>query len=290
MRIVLLSDTHVAARAGAFNANVQAALQWIRVARPDLVIHLGDITADAVAADGELEFAARQFESVAAPLYFLPGNHDIGDNPAAPGRTAEPPLSSARLSEYRNVLGSDWWSIRRGGWHIIGLNASLFATADAEEERQFAWLESQLAHGTGPLGVLLHKPLFRDGRADREIHDRYVPWEVRERLLRMLEARDLRFVLSGHTHQARRLQVDSVEHIWVPSTSFCIPDALQEPIGTKIVGVGVLDLGHNADGGTYRFEFVSPPGVMRHNLLDHPEVYPVVAQLRAKLGSAADAL
>ncbi|HEY0339356.1 MAG TPA: metallophosphoesterase, partial [Steroidobacteraceae bacterium] len=281
MKIVLLSDTHVAARAHAFNANLRAVLDWVRTLQPDLIVHLGDITADGVAEDGELEFAARQFDSVEAPLYFLPGNHDIGENPAAPGRHADPPLSLARLSEYRNVLGSDWWTIRRAGWQLIGLNASLFATADPEEERQFAWLEAQLAQGDGALGVLLHKPLFRAGRADREIHDRYVPWETRERLLRMLETRNLRFVFSGHTHQARRLQVGAVEHIWVPSTSFYIPDALQEPIGTKIVGVGILELGGRETGhGTYQFEFVSPAGVIRHNLFDHPEVYPVIKELR----------
>lgn len=288
MKIALLSDTHVATRAPAFNANLNAVLAWFRLTRPDLVIHLGDITADGVEADGELEFAARLFDSVEPPLYFLPGNHDIGDNPAAPGRATAKPFDPARLCEYRNILGSDWWSIRRGGWQLIGLNASLFATADAEEQRQFAWLEAQLAQDAGPVGVLVHKPLFRAGRADREIHDRYVPWESRERLLRMLETRDLRFVLSGHTHQARRLHEGAVEHIWIPSTSFCIPDAFQEPIGAKIVGVGVLDL--DSDRRTYRFEFVCPAGVTRHNLFDHPEVYPVVAEMRARLGGAVDEL
>lgn len=283
LKIILLSDTHVAPRAPAFNANVSAILEWLRTSPADLVVHLGDITADGVIHGDELEFAARLFEPVAPPLYFLPGNHDIGDNPAGPQRPADPPLDPARLSEYRNVLGSDWWSIQRGGWQIIGLNALLFGTGDVEEQRQFQWLQAQLAQSHAPLGVLLHKPLFRNGPEDREIHDRYVPWAARERLLHSLRTRDLRFVISGHAHQARRARIGEVEHIWLPSTAFCIPDVLQEPIGEKMVGVGVLDLD---SATTYRFGFFVPPGVLNHNLLDHPEVYPIVTQLRTRSSDA----
>jgi 3',5'-cyclic AMP phosphodiesterase CpdA len=286
VRIVLLSDTHVAPRAHAFNANLRTCLEWIRTAQPDLVMHLGDITADAICDSVQLGLAATMLAQVEPPLYLLPGNHDIGDNPVAPGRPGEHPFDPLRLAGYRNILGADWWAVKRAGWQLIGLNALLFGTGHEEEERQFTWLAAQLVASSGPLGVLLHKPLFRDGPADREAHDRYAPWEVRERLLRLLETRDLRFVVSGHTHQARRLQVGSVEHIWLPSTSFCIPDVVQEPIGAKVVGVGVLELDEQA----HRFELVTPPGLVRNNLFDHAAVYPAVAELRAKLGCAVDTL
>jgi hypothetical protein len=32
---------------------------------------------------------------------------------------------------------------------------------------------------------------------------------------------------------------------------------------------------------------VTPPGVARHNILDHPHVYPGLAELRAQLAAAA---
>jgi hypothetical protein len=75
--------------------------------------------------------------------------------------------------------------------------------------------------------------------------------------------------------------VESVEHIWVPSTAFCIPDVMQEPLGEKFVGAGLLKIVDSE----YHFEFLTPRGVLRHNLFDHPEVYPVVRELESKLKS-----
>jgi hypothetical protein len=128
---------------------------------------------------------------------------------------------------------------------------------------------------------MLHKPLFRDGPADTEAHIRYVPAAPRARLLALLASRDLRFVLSGHAHQSRRLTVDGVEHVWAPSTAFCIPDAVQEPIGVK--RVGLLELELTAAG--HRFTELAPPGLVAHDLIDHAEVYPQVTALRAKLAA-----
>jgi 3',5'-cyclic AMP phosphodiesterase CpdA len=282
MKIALVSDTHVAARAHAFNANLRLALAWIRERWPDLIVHLGDITADGMYDSAEFDFAASMLAESSLPVRSIPGNHDIGDNPSVHGARADHPFQPARLRDYRRILGADWWSLEAGAWQIIGLNAMLFATGHEDEERQFDWLAERLKEADGPLGLMLHKPLFRDGPNEREAHDRYVPWAARTRLLGMLGTRDLRLVISGHTHQARRLTVGSVEHIWLPSTSFCIPDAVQERIGEKIVGVGMLELA--ADG--YQFELATPPELIRNNLLEQVDVYPEVTRLRAKLDSA----
>jgi hypothetical protein len=37
----------------------------------------------------------------------------------------------------------------------------------------------------------------------------------------------------------------------------------------------------------HRFEFATPEGLTRHNLLDHPEVYPGVVAVRERLGTMA---
>jgi hypothetical protein len=80
---------------------------------------------------------------------------------------------------------------------------------------------------------------------------------------------NLRAVVSGHTHQYRDRTVDGLRHLWVPSTAYYLPDEVQDRIGEKITGVGVLDLGRDA----FRFNLVCPDGVTRHSILDHP-VYP----------------
>jgi 3',5'-cyclic AMP phosphodiesterase CpdA len=239
MKIALLSDTHIAARAVAFNANVQVSLAWINTVQPDAVAHLGDITADGMYDPAELELAAGLLRSAGRPVHAVPGNHDIGDNPASLGRPNAHPLDLARLADYRRAVGPDRWSLRGAGWQLIGLNSLLLGTGSQEEEQQFEWLAAQVREVDGPVGLLIHKPLFRDHPNEQEAHDRYVPWQPRLRLLKILGSCDLRFVLSGHVHQARRLRVGKVEHIWLPSTAFCIPDSIQELIGEKVVGVAL---------------------------------------------------
>jgi Calcineurin-like phosphoesterase len=200
MRIVLVSDTHLAPRATAFRRNWEVIARWIEDVRPDWVVHLGDITVDGVRDADELGAARAVFDSLTVPIRFVPGNHDVGDNPLATGRSADHPLDLARLAAYRDLFGSDRWALDAGDWRIVALNAQLLGTGIAEEEAQFRWLEARLSERQGPLGLLLHKPLFRDGPDDSEVHVRYVPAEPRRRLLALLARSDLRFVATGHVH------------------------------------------------------------------------------------------
>ena len=282
MKLVLVSDTHLTSRTAAFGDNWAVVRAWIEASAPDVVVNLGDITADGAGDSRELSAARAAFAGLRPDVRFIPGNHDIGDNPIEPGAPNDHPLDPQRLADYRRLFGPDRWSLEWGPWQIVGLNAQLFATGTDAENEQFAWLEERLRDRRGRLGVMLHKPLFRDGPNDTEAHVRYVPMVARRRLLASLASRDLRFVASGHVHQARRLRVDGVEHVWAPSTAYCMPDAMQERIGEKLVGVLTLDI---TEAG-HRFEMVTPEGLVRHNLLDHPATYARLAEIRTKLGAS----
>ena len=270
MKIALISDTHLAAMATDFVSNAVAAIDWINSDDFDLVIHLGDVTADGIAAPGQVEEAKTVLDRLDVPLLCVPGNHDIGDNPV-PGRAlGEKPFDAAALCLFRTAFGADHWLYSAGDWALIGLNAQLFNTGSAEETRQFDWLCSALAAVDGPIGLFLHKPWLRVALSDQERHPRYVPLEQRLALAEVLAGPDLRFVPSGHTHQLRPLTVDGVEHFWVPSTAFVIPDRMQEWIGEKIVGAAVLTL----DGDDYRLDFQRVPGVAHRDLGDYRAIFP----------------
>jgi hypothetical protein len=58
---------------------------------------------------------------------------------------------------------------------------------------------------------------------------------------------------------------------------------MQERIGEKEVGLLMLML----NGTDYRFAVARPEGLRRNDILDHPELYPGVAELRAALGPSA---
>lgn len=291
MKILLVSDTHLSPQAAAFNQNWQLVTDWVKDSGADLTIHLGDISANGNEQVADLLFAKDLLAQLDSPLQLVPGNHDLGDNISHLTAANHEEISAESLQQYREVFGQDYWSLQVDDWQLIGLNAQLFGSAGEEEQRMLDWLQGVLAHSKDAVqskpravGVFLHKPLFRQQPAEHDKSDRYVPQQAREQLLQILKAYDLRFVISGHTHQYRRTQVAGVEHIWVPSTAFCIPDAVQEPIGQKIVGVMLLTLDENSHHATV----VNIEGMQRHNLLDQTVVYPQLIGLKVKLGAAGE--
>lgn len=270
MEIALISDTHLAARAAPLDRNLAAARNFVAMHGIGITVHLGDITADGAIEPAQLRHARDQLAAWPGRLLCLPGNHDVGDNP---GDNDHPPVTADRLNRYADLLGPDHWQVTADNWTLIGINAQLYGSDSAAEKCQDDWLAAVTAEVPGPVGVFVHKPLFRDGPDDTSRHHRYLPAAARDRLLAQLRRVDLRFVAAGHTHQARHHLVDGVEHIWVPSLAFTLPDSMQETIGEKIVAMTVLRLTPTS----HQFELVVPAGLTQHCLLDLPGLYPALA-------------
>jgi 3',5'-cyclic AMP phosphodiesterase CpdA len=267
MRIIIVTDSHLASSAPAFNANWRAVREYAARSACELTVHLGDISLDAASDSSQLEAARAMGERWPTSLRFLPGNHDIGDNPPGPEHPAPQPLQRGLLERFRVVFGPDYWSIALDGWFVIGLNAQLFGGDSTLETDQWRWLgECVREAGRRPVVLMLHKPLFQNTCEDVAPHVRYVPFAPRHRLLRLVAGLDLRIVLSGHVHQYLDRVIDGVRHVWVPSTAFFLPDSIQERVGEKVTGLGLLEL----SGEGYRFDLVCPDGVVRNNLVEQP--------------------
>jgi 3',5'-cyclic AMP phosphodiesterase CpdA len=278
MKIALVTDSHLSPRDALLAENWAAVDRWMGAVGVDLAIHLGDITADGAADAQELAHARRLIGASGRDVLFLPGNHDIGDGPAEVDPSHEPALGPERLAAYRQVFGPDWWSLGLEGWQIVGLNTQLLGAGGEEEARQWAWLEDTLASGEGPLGVMCHKPLRVFGLPLAATPGRYPPAAARRRLAALLARRDLRFVVSGHTHQALNFSEAGVEHVWAPSCAFVIPDAIQAVVGEKRVGAVLLDL----HPGGHAFAVAEPADLIRHELFDLEHLYAQVRELRAR--------
>jgi 3',5'-cyclic AMP phosphodiesterase CpdA len=240
-RLTQISDTHLARRLPKLTENFQRLSEHIDATRPDLVVNSGDLAFDAPTSRDDLEFAKTLHAELPVDCIYLPGNHDIGDNPTAVG----PPPSQPATEEYRktflSVIGEDRWCFEAAGWRFIGLNSLIMNTGLASEAEQFDWLASQLSNVNGkPVALFLHKPLYLNAPDDPELEAtaiRYVPQPVRSQLVEMLGAVDLRLVASGHVHQRRDFTYGHTRHVWSPSAGFIIPDSKQELIGTKEVGL-----------------------------------------------------
>jgi 3',5'-cyclic AMP phosphodiesterase CpdA len=280
MKIVLVSDTHLAPQATDFRKNCEAVRAWIETVPHDICVHLGDITAEGVKNPAHFAAARDAFGTWPSDLLFLPGNHDIGENDEGAGEHGAPRVEAAGLARYRQNFGPDHWKREIFGWTLLGLNAQVFGGDDEEEKTQFEWLEAALSRCEGPLGLMLHKPLFKNNMAEAIRHRRYIDFKARQKLSALLTGKDLRFVVSGHAHQSRCHYADGVEHFWAPSTAFIIPDTLQERIGDKTLGVATLTLQRD----THRFDLIVPPGLEQFNILDYADIYPEIAAGRLTQG------
>jgi 3',5'-cyclic AMP phosphodiesterase CpdA len=240
-RLTQISDTHLARRMTSLIDNFHRVSEHIDASRPDLVLNSGDISFDGPAEPDELEFARSLHDALPVARRYLPGNHDIGDNPTAVGPAPTQPVTEPSLQAYRATFGDDRWRFDAAGWCFIGLNSLIMNTGLASEAEQFDWLASQLTGTKGqPVALFLHKPLFLNTPDDPELAAtsiRYVPMPARSRLIEMLRAVDLRLVASGHVHQRRDFTFGHTRQIWAPSAGFKIPDSRQEVIGIKEVGL-----------------------------------------------------
>jgi 3',5'-cyclic AMP phosphodiesterase CpdA len=240
-RLTQISDTHLGARFPKLTENFHRASEHISATRPDLVINSGDVAWDGPTSRDDLDFAKGLHAALPADCRYLPGNHDIGDNPTAVGPTPTQPATEKDRNAFIAVFGEDRWRFEAAGWRFIGLNSLIMNTGLASEAEQFDWLASQLSGANGkPIALFLHKPLFLQTPGDPELAAsaiRYVPQPVRGQLVEMLGAVDLRLVASGHVHQRRDFTFGHTRHVWAPSAGFIIPDKMQEVIGTKEVGL-----------------------------------------------------
>ena len=169
-RLTQISDTHLARRLPTLTDNFHRVSEYIDATRPDLVINSGDLAFDGPTSRDDLEFARTLHDALPVACRYLPGNHDIGDNPTAVGPPPSQPVTEASRQAFLAVFGEDRWRFEAAGWCFIGLNSLVMNTGLASEAEQFDWLAAQLAGASGkPVALFLHKPLFLNAPDDPEL-------------------------------------------------------------------------------------------------------------------------
>jgi len=240
-RLTQISDTHLARRARKLAQNFDRVREYIDKTRPDLVVNTGDLAFDGPTNADDLDFARSLHDALPVACRYLPGNHDIGDNPTLIGPVPMDPVTEAGRQSFISIFGDDRWRFDAAGWCFIGLNSLVMNSGLLSEAEQFDWLASELTSTNGkPVALFLHKPVFLNAPEDPELEAsaiRYVPMPARRRLIETLRDVDLRLIASGHVHQRRDFTYRQTRHIWAPSAGFIISDARQERIGIKEVGL-----------------------------------------------------
>jgi 3',5'-cyclic AMP phosphodiesterase CpdA len=240
-RLTQISDTHLTRNFPDLTENFHRVSEHIAAAKPDLVVNTGDVSWDGPNSRAEMEFAKELHGALPADCRYLPGNHDIGDNPTAVGVPPSCPATEERRDSFISVFGEDRWQFEAAHWRFIGLNSLIMNTGIPSEAEQEDWLTAQLDGARGkPIALFLHKPLFLNTPGDPEetaTSIRFVPQPNRARLAVLLDAYDIRLVASGHVHQRRDFTYAHTRHIWAPSVGFTVPDRMQDVIGVKETGL-----------------------------------------------------
>src|ERR1700685_1768011 len=149
-RLTQISDTHLARRMTPLIDNFHRVSEHIDAERPDLVVNSGDVSFDGPTERDDLEFARTLHGALPVACRYLPGNHDIGDNPTAVGPVPTQAITEARLKAYRAILGEDRWRFDAAGWCFIGLNSLIMNTGLSGGTEQVEWLPFPPSQNRGP--------------------------------------------------------------------------------------------------------------------------------------------
>src|SRR5271165_1386748 len=139
-RLTQISDTHLARRLTKLTDNFHRLSEYIDATRPDLVVNSGDVAFDGPNSRKDLDFARSLHEALPIACRYLPGNHDIGDNPTQIGPVPAQLISEKGRQGYISVFGDDRWRFEAAGWCFVGLNSLMMNSGLVSETEQFDWL------------------------------------------------------------------------------------------------------------------------------------------------------
>src|SRR5260370_24291715 len=106
-RLTQISDTHLARRLTTLTDNFNRVSEHIDATRPDLVVNTGDLAFDAPTNRDDLEFARTLHRALPVDCRYVPGNHDIGDNPTEAGPAPPHPATDERRDNSLSLIGED---------------------------------------------------------------------------------------------------------------------------------------------------------------------------------------
>src|SRR5881394_2303354 len=116
--VAQISDTHIADKHAPHAAdNLRHAVDMINDRHPDAVILSGDIGENPHA----WEEARSILKGLRAPLYYVPGNHDV---------------HSSDVERYRNVFGKDYYSFRVKDVTFVVIDSQLLGNYDVYDAKQ----------------------------------------------------------------------------------------------------------------------------------------------------------
>ena len=207
----------------------EKAVAAINKLNPDFVV----ITGDFVHNSGSVS-QINEFKRITSkikhgiPVYYSPGNHDIGMNPD---------LQS--MKKFKKNYGNDKFKFTHKGAVFIGFNSSYIkAQMLGSEQKQYNWLTSNLEKSRKANHIILfcHYPFFIKSFEEPETYSNIGP-EYRKKYLSLFESHKVTAVFSGHYHNNALNHYGGVQLV---TTS-----ALGKPLGKDPSGMRIVKIYHD---------------------------------------------
>lgn len=203
------------------NARTRHVVAELNHLKPEFVLHLGDII-NPVPELPTYEDAANHFNDLVkdleAPLYLVPGNHDVGDKPVSWMPAGM--VSDEYLALYERHFGAHYFSLDRDGLHIVVINAPLINSGLKAEAEQKAWLEKDLADNAGKRTfIAIHYPPYVSNLKESGSYDN-IDEPGRSWLLELLKKHKPEAMFCGHVHNFWYDLFAETEIYILPSTAF----------------------------------------------------------------------
>jgi serine/threonine-protein phosphatase CPPED1 len=178
-------------------ANLELAVATANRLRPAFVIVTGDLVNEAGNRDQIAEYVRVMSKlDREIPLYNVPGNHDVGNEP-----------TPASIGAYRERFGPDHYAFRSGDLHGIVLNSSLISAPDKAMElyeEQDRWLRKELEQarrdGSRHVVIFQHHPWYVSSVDEADAYAN-IPLARRTRYLSLFREFGVRTLISGHQHE-----------------------------------------------------------------------------------------
>lgn len=274
-----ITDSHLSDSKPFFLDNFARVTEHLQAERPDLVINTGDVSLNGADLREDLETARRLHDAIGIETLLIPGNHDVGDDPLV---ARKQPANAERRQRWLDVFGTERFVRDVPGWRLLGINALILGTdLPGAFEQNEAIADAVRTLGDRTLALFLHKPLFIDSPADKEVGGHTVNPGARGQLMALLGSVTPSLVCAGHLHEYRQAMSGAMRQVWAPATSFTIPDWFIAPHG-GIHTVGFVRLALEEDG-RFDVHYVLAPGMQELNLEDFPAAYGDLKAVRAAI-------
>ncbi|MGI9608772.1 MAG: metallophosphoesterase [Acidimicrobiia bacterium] len=194
---------------------------------PAFVVHLGDIVHPLpveAAHEPAVQLAAGVYADLDAPIYYAPGNHDVGDKPNA--LVAVPAVEDENYEVFEQYWGPAFQSFDHDDCHFVVVDTPVLNSSLEREAAQRAWLAEDLgtARARGQRVFLFtHYPPFVRDAAEDEHYDN-IGEPARRWLLELFAEHQVEAVFSGHVHNFFYNRAGQTDLYVVPSTGFVRPD------------------------------------------------------------------